>query len=376
MTIRLKGMTWSHPRGYDPMVASARVWREKTGVSIKWDKRSLQDFESFPVEELARQYDMIVIDHPHVGQITAEHCLAPLDIEGREDEREALAEGSVGASYPSYNYNGRQWAFPLDAASQVVAYREDLLSSAPDDWESLIGLAREGRVLLPLRPPHNLMTFYTLAANTGTPCRNDGPGPLIGEADGIAVYEMLAELASLVPADNFAMDPIAVLEALAAPGTKAVLSPYIYGYVNYAMDGFRPHRLTFTDIPALGDNGPCGSALGGTGIAVSAFSQNRQAAIDYAYWVAGGAVQSGLYPEAGGQPGHDAGWANDAVNAKTHDFYRNTRKTLETAYLRPRHNGYMRFQAEASEALNHALRDGASPHAAIALLNNMFEESF
>ena len=72
----LKGMTWSHPRGYDPMVATARPGQQKTGVDIAWDKRSLQDFETFPVEELARQYDLIVIDHPHVGQITAEGCLA------------------------------------------------------------------------------------------------------------------------------------------------------------------------------------------------------------------------------------------------------------------------------------------------------------
>ncbi len=376
MTIKLRGMTWSHPRGYDPMVASASVWQERTGVAIAWDKRSLQDFESFPVEELARQYDMIVIDHPHVGQITAENCLTPLDVEGREDERRGLEDGSVGASYASYHYNGRQWAFPLDAAAQVLAYREDLLPAPPDDWQSLITLARAGRVMLPLRPPHNLMTFYTLAANTGSPCRNDGPGPLIDAADGMAVFEKLAELARLVPANNFAMDPIAVLEALAAPAPEAALSPYIYGYANYAIDGFRSHRLTFKDIPALGENGPCGSALGGTGIAVSAFSPNRQAATDYAYWVAGGAVQSGLYPEAGGQPGHDAGWSAEAVNVRTHDFYRNTRKTLETSYLRPRHDGYMRFQAEASEALNAALRDGAPPHATIARLNRLFEESF
>ncbi|WP_183488305.1 ABC transporter substrate-binding protein [Martelella radicis] len=369
-------MTWSHPRGYDPMVASAAEWQKKTGVAIEWDKRSLQDFESFPVEELARQYDMIVIDHPHVGQITAENCLALLDVPGREDERDALARGSVGASYPSYHYHGHQWAFPLDAAAQVMAYREDLVSALPQDWDSLIALACEGRVMLPLRPPHNLMTFYTLAANTGTPCQTETRAPLIAVDDGIAVYEKLAELASMVPAENFAMDPIAVLEALAEPEPKAALSPYIYGYVNYAMDGFRPQRLTFTDILALGENGPCGSALGGTGIAVSAFSENRQAAIDYAYWVAGGAVQSGLYPEAGGQPGHDAGWTDEAVNAKTHDFYRNTRQTLETSFLRPRHNGYMRFQAEASDALNEALSDGATAHAAIARINKLFEESF
>ena len=376
MTIKLKGMTWSHPRGYDPMAASAAEWRRKTDVAIEWDKRSLQDFESFPVEELARQYDLIVIDHPHVGQITAENCLAPLDVPGREDERDALAEGSVGASYPSYGYHGRQWAFPLDAAAQVMAYREDLIEELPQDWDSLIALACVGRVMLPLRPPHNLMTFYTLAANTGTPCQTESPGPLIAVDDGIAVYEKLAELARVVPAENFAMDPIAVLEALAGPGPQAVLSPYIYGYVNYAIDGFRPHRLTFTDIPSLGDNGPCGSALGGTGIAVSAFCGNREAAIDYAYWVAGAAVQSGLYPEAGGQPGHDAGWTDDAVNAKTHDFYRNTRQTLETAFLRPRHYGYMRFQAAASDALNAALRDGTNARAAIARINTLFTESF
>ncbi|MBI4047121.1 MAG: carbohydrate ABC transporter substrate-binding protein, partial [Devosia nanyangense] len=56
MSVTLKGMTWSHPRGYDPMVATSRQWQVETGVEIAWDKRSLQDFESFPVEELAREY--------------------------------------------------------------------------------------------------------------------------------------------------------------------------------------------------------------------------------------------------------------------------------------------------------------------------------
>ena len=48
----LRGMTWSHPRGYDPLVACSALWKAKTGVEVSWDKRSLQDFESFPVEEL------------------------------------------------------------------------------------------------------------------------------------------------------------------------------------------------------------------------------------------------------------------------------------------------------------------------------------
>ena len=51
----MRGMTWDHPRGIDPLLAASRTWQEQTGQDIQWDRRSLQDFETFPVEELARQ---------------------------------------------------------------------------------------------------------------------------------------------------------------------------------------------------------------------------------------------------------------------------------------------------------------------------------
>src|SRR5947208_11895449 len=110
----LNGMTWSHSRGHAPLVACSKLWREQTGVGIYWAKRSLQDFEAYPVEELARRYDLIVIDHPHVGQVTREGCLAPFDDPGRAPDREALESASVGPSYPSYAWRGGQWALPID----------------------------------------------------------------------------------------------------------------------------------------------------------------------------------------------------------------------------------------------------------------------
>ncbi|TIP41794.1 MAG: carbohydrate ABC transporter substrate-binding protein, partial [Mesorhizobium sp.] len=302
--VSLKGMTWSHPRGYDPLVACSALWQEKTGVSIDWEKRSLQDFESFPVEELARAYDLIVIDHPHVGQITAEKCLAPLDVAGRETERAALARGSVGKSYPSYTWQGRQWAFPIDAATQVQAWRPDLIEAAPTIWTEVLALAEEGRVLLPLRPPHSLMCFYTLAADLGRPCTVDGSADLVDGETGETAFEMLREIAALVDPQCLAMDPIAVFERMVDANSRTACAPLIYGYVPYAVAGFRPHCLAFADMPVVGGNGPLGSALGGTGIAVSAFSAAREAAIDFAYWIASGDVQRGPYAAAGGQPGH------------------------------------------------------------------------
>ena len=374
--IRLKGMTWSHPRGYDPMVACSADWLEKTGISVEWDKRSLQDFESFPVEELARNYDLIVIDHPHVGQITAENCLAPLDLPERQADFAALAAGSVGASFPSYNWQGRQWAFPIDAATQVLAFRPDHLDRPPESWAEVVDLARRGAVLLPLRPPHSLMCFFTLCGNLGRPCSVERDTPFADETAGAEAIERLREIAALIDPACLGMDPIAVLDRMGAADARESLTPLIYGYVSYAQTVFRPGRIAFADIPAAGGNGPVGSALGGTGIAVSAFSANRAAAVDFAYWIAGGPVQAGRYWQSGGQPGHAAGWEDDGANEATLDFYRATRRTLEGAWLRPRHDGYMPFQEAASQRINAAVTGTEPASKAVADLNDLFVQSF
>lgn len=371
----LRGMTWSHPRGYDPTVACSSLWEQKTGVAIEWDKRSLQDFESYPVEELARTYDLIVIDHPHVGQITAERCLEPLDVTGREAQRAALASGSVGQSYPSYTWQGRQWAFPIDAAAQVQAWRPDALDAPAATWSEMLAVARQGRVLLPLRPPHCLMTFYTLAGNLGHPCAADPSGDLIDVEMGCEVFETMREIAALVDPTCFDMDPIAVSERMAEAGSRIVCAPLIYGYVSYAASGFRANRLAFAHIPVIGSNGPIGSALGGTGIAVSAFSKAKDAAIDFAYWIASGDVQRGIYTAAGGQPGHAAAWEDRTVNEATGNFYRDTRATLEGAWVRPRHDGYMAFQQAASDRINSGLTSGHPAGQVVADLINLFRAS-
>jgi multiple sugar transport system substrate-binding protein len=372
----LKGMTWSHPRGYDPMVATAKAFKQKTGVEIVWDKRSLQDFETFPVEELARAYDLIVIDHPHVGQITDEGCLTPLDVPGREAERDAMARHSVGQSYPSYNWAGRQWAFPIDAATQVMAYRPDLLPTPPRTWDEVIALAHAGKVTLPMRPPHAMMSFFTLAANLGAPCATTGPGDLIAPTDGARVVELLRAVTDHIAPGDFDIDPIVASETLAGGNSTVSVMPLGYGYLSYALENFRPHRLKFTNIPVAGTLGPVGSALGGTGIAVSAFSKHRDAAIDYAYWVAGEEIQKTLYAASGGQPGHGRAWEDDAVNAPVANFYRDTRATLEGAFVRPRHNGYMAFQDAASQRLNAGLKSGEAAASIVAALNTLFRESF
>jgi multiple sugar transport system substrate-binding protein len=371
----LKGMTWDHPRGYDPLVACSTRWRGLTGVEIQWERRSLQDFESYPVEQLARRFDLIVIDHPHVGQVTTEECLLAVDSEHHKLEMAAIAQGSVGPSFSSYTWQGRQWALPIDAAAQVQAWCPDLLPSFASRWEHVMEMARDGLVQCPMLPPHSLMCLYTLAANAGEPCSTERE-ELIAREAGVCAYDKIAELVPHISHQCFQMDPIAIFEAMAVPRGGIGCVPLIYGYVSYATEGFRSARICFADIPACGSDGPRGSALGGTGIAVSVYSSHRREALDFAYWIASGPIQRKLYAPAGGQPGHAEAWDAKEVNEPAGGFYERTRRTLEAAWVRPRHNGYMPFQHWASYRLNEGLMKRERAADVIADLNQGFSKSF
>ncbi len=363
-------MTWDHPRGYDPLAAASRVWAEMGGETIEWDRRSLQDFESYPVEELARRYDLIVIDHPHVGQVADAGCLAALEELCDTVALSEIAAGSVGGSFESYNWSGHQWALPIDAAAQVQAWAPGRIDAPLHDWNSVIALAKQGRLTIPLRPPHSLMSLFTLSGLAGVMLPVEGD-ELFPEAMHSA-YDCVAELAAAVDPAAYEQDPIAVLEAMAQPDSKLAVSPLIYGYVSYSLNDFRPQRISFADLPA---QDPRGSALGGTGIAVSAFGEAPERAAKFAAWVASGAVQRSLYSLSGGQPAHADAWEDNIVNALVADFYIATRKTLDSAWLRPRHDGYMAFQHAASERLNQALRSGETAASALAALNTLFRGS-
>lgn len=362
MAIQLKGMTWDHPRGYDPLVATSREYgKMHPGVQITWQKRSLQAFADFPVEQLAAEYDLMVIDHPHVGSAAAQGCWVAFDsFSGRRDDLETLAAQSLGGSHESYCYGGRQWALAIDAATQVACHRPDLLAHPPRTWAEVIDLAKEGRVLWPIKPVDALMSFFTLAANRDAPCRTDGAlgKPLTSREDTLATLNLLESLARHIPRECLNLNPIEVYERLsAADNRQFVYCPLGYGYTNYSREGFRPHLLKFVNITETTPGaGPHGSTIGGTGMAVSSRSSHIDVAVDYACWMASAGCQRDLYFDAGGQPANAAAWDDDHCNAVALDFFRGTRATLDHVYLRPRYAGYLRFQDAGGTIINGFLR--------------------
>jgi multiple sugar transport system substrate-binding protein len=354
-------MTWNHPRGLDPLVAHAREYEKQHGVRITWDARSLEDFEAFPLDDLAAKYDLMVIDHPHVGMAAASGCLLPFDPSIRFD--------TVGRSHESYNYEAKQWALAIDAAAQVSARRAEALDEWPATWYDVLTLAQDGRhVLCPLAPVHALMSFFTICADIGHPCATSGR-ELVDRKTGDQALQMLGELADMLPRECFNLNPIGVFEKMVSDDTY-IYAPLVYGYVSYAREGFRGWRLEFGDLPGMS-----GSTLGGTGVAVSAKSPCRDAAVAVAIDLASPATQRGLYASAGGQPAHRDAWNDAALNDDTHDFFRGTLATLDKSYVRPRFDGYIAFQQAAGELVAAEINPNASSGSTIDRLNQLFAQA-
>jgi multiple sugar transport system substrate-binding protein len=302
-----------------------------------------------------------------IGHAARNGIFEPLDLHLPADWLAEQERGSVGGSHESYAYDGHQWAAAIDAACQVAASRPDLLPEAPATFADVLALARRtGSVAVPLKPIDALSCFLTLCANQGEQPLCDGR--FVSDELGGHVLEQLRELASVVAPRCLSLNPIEILTAMSV-GDEIAYCPYAFGYTNYAREGYAPNRVSFHDIPAAGDRGCAGSTLGGAGIAVSCRSANVGAAMEYVRLVADPTVQRTAYVHSGGQPGHADAWDDEIANRITADFFRNTRRTIDSAYVRPTHDGMADLQSAAAAAVHGFLKGEATPRTALAALN-------
>jgi len=375
-SVRLRGMTWDHRRAVDPLLATQAMFaKQHPGIEIEWSLRPLHGFEFTPVAELARSYDMIILDHPFCGDIAASNCLLPLDDILAGDARSAF----VGPSLETYVYEGRTWALPVDAACQVAVSRPDLMArldaATPGDWAALLDLGhkasrRDMKLAIGLRGVHSLMTFFTLCANLGQPCATSPRKPFADLAIAGAALEHLRELLALCPREALDWNSIALHDVMVAR-EDLVFCPAVYCYATYAeTDQQRP--LRFHDFP--GPRGPQGSTIGGTGLGISAYCANPEAALTYARFAATAATQS-AFALHHGQPARLDCWNDAEINARFAGCYRDTLRTMEGCWIRPRFAGYLGFQAKAGDLIEHHLRGAMSERDLLDRLQKLFELS-
>ena len=343
MAIRLRGITWDDPRGWGPLEQVGRAFAGTPAgreVSVDWDIQPLEGFESAPLPELASRYDLINMDHPHVGEAVAAGCLLPID---------GVAEDYVGPSRASYVLHGALWAVPVDAACQVSALHPGRIAEPPRAYAEIPRLAASGiRVASSLVGVHALMAMLTLLAQAGHPLPAEREHGLPPRAALHEAATLLRALCSHMLPQSLRWNPLQLLDAM----TRGQVD---YALFTFAYVGFTRRGVRFHPVPALAADRPTGGAVvGGTGIAVSAGSAQADAAGDFARFAGSMRVQTELWAQHGGQPAHRRAWQELAV---TDPFYRDLLPAMETSVIRPRFAGWNDLQSRAGNLVNRWLAD-------------------
>ncbi|VXC10415.1 extracellular solute-binding protein [Pseudoclavibacter sp. 8L] len=357
---RYRGLTWDHPRGRNALEAAAALTAAAPGsrqALIEWDAHPLEGFESAPIAELADRYDLIVLDHPHLGEALASGSFVPLEEIFDAALLDSVAADAIGPSFTSYSLMGSQWALPLDAATQVAAARVDLIAGeVPTTWDDVLALSERTSVALSLAGPHAFLTFASVLAGAGAPLADAPEAGSLFSSRRLArdAFELLATIARRSPAAAHSENPIALLERMSSTDSLAYV-PLVYGYVTYSSP-----TLQFRDAPRWGTSAHLGSTIGGTGIAISRRCRVTPELTAHLAWLLDPETQRTFIPEHAGQPGLRSAWHDTAVNEASHDFYTSTATTIEESWVRPRYDGYIAFQTAASALLRDALLGDAS----------------
>jgi multiple sugar transport system substrate-binding protein len=370
----LKGITWDHVRGYGPLHASVQPYSKETGITIRWEKRSLKDFGDASLDQLSRIYDLIILDHPHSGMAASTQAVVPLDDVLNKTIIDDALTNSVGPSFKSYWYENHLWALPIDAACQVSSYRKNLFnsSSLPQTWNDVFSLAHDLRhkkqfIGMALCATDCNCSFLTLCAQLGDPF---GEGKFVSERTLRGALDVLQKIYAISHPESITWNPIRLYDHMAAEN-DVLYCPLAFGYTNYARQGYAQNTLSFGSVP-----GRSNALLGGAGIAVSKYGKNVPQAAAYAAWLCSENFQKTHYVEAGGQPAHKKAWLDDRANELTGDFFSNTLSTIEEAYVRPRNHNWPSFQEELGEILFSFLIHKKTTYQVCKEIKNNYEKFF
>ena len=162
--VQLKGITWNHSRAFPPLVATAQRFEElHPGIEIAWEKRSLHAFGHASLAELAQLFDLVVVDHPMMGDAETTSSLLDLSQLLDSDCLKEMEQDSAGPSFASYLYHEKLFALPIDAAAPAASFRPDLLADAGfaelSQWSEVLELARRGLVRMPGFPADLFLNF-------------------------------------------------------------------------------------------------------------------------------------------------------------------------------------------------------------------------
>ncbi|MEO1226759.1 MAG: ABC transporter substrate-binding protein, partial [Pseudomonadota bacterium] len=77
--IQLRGLAWDHRRCWGPLEASVPAYRAlQPDIQVAWNRRSLWEFGEGRLDGPAADYDLVIYDHPFVGEVARDGLMLDL----------------------------------------------------------------------------------------------------------------------------------------------------------------------------------------------------------------------------------------------------------------------------------------------------------
>lgn len=364
--VELRGLAWDHPRATVPFSGELKRAGSNKSIVVHWSVRSLHEFEMGDLDRWGDDFDVVMIDHPTIGQAIKDGGLLSID-EVLGDEAICRLRASIlSKAFECYSYEGSQWAIPIDVSAHVGAYCPQTITAQnlPVTWSDVLSLGRDGvSIAVPLKGSHAFLSLQAIGRAQGalSDDRNvDEMQRWILSEESVPAIETLVQLSKMRKFVGLGMDPIGVYELLARG--EVTFSPLIFGYVTYAWRRWSklPYEVAYCSAPKWTDSGRFGSILGGVGLAVTRNCSSKENVAELLHLLTDLDVEGWCIGARGGQPASVKWWDNPHPVESVRSFYQNTRATVEDAWIRPIGVGYPKLQFVVGSLIEQCLVAGQS----------------
>ena len=290
-------------------------------------------------------------------------------------------DGTLKPALQTAIWNGQLVGVPDNTNTQLLWYRSDLVPSPPTTWAQMIAdavqLAKEGK-------PHYIeiqgaqyegatVWLNTMIASAGGSILNaSASGPSLG-APAVKALSIMKQLADSPAADPSLSVQMENQNRLAMEaGTAAFELNYPFVYPSMKMDDpalFKNFKWAL--YPEVTAGVPAKVTIGGTDLAVSAYSQHKDLAFQAALCLRDKQNQI-IGANVGGVPPTIASLYNDPALYADYPFHADILTELENASVRPQTPLYQVVSIDLSHQISppSAINPQASEQSMVSQINN------
>jgi len=272
-----------------------------------------------------------------------------------------VKSGTLAGPLASATYNGKLYAAPNNTNVQLLWYRKDLVPTPPKTWDEMIQAAlqlkSQGKTyqVLTMGAQYEglVVLFNNLVASAGGQVVSDDGKTAIMDAGTVRALQVMKTFAtSGVTSPSFSnqIEDDVRLAFQSGGGAFELNWPYVYSALQTDAPQLAPN-VTWARYPAIDPGTPSRVTIGGSNLAVSAYSRHPDLSFDAVKCLRNAANQKFLAINAGQPPSIEAVY-QDPEMAKAYPMRDEILNELKDAAPRPLTPAYQNLSTVVAAALS------------------------